>query len=103
LSSHVTSPSRCALCPLTSTNASNELLLADQVVVSRVELLEEPFPPETVLVEEENEVFQRDLPGNRTQGKVLEDQLQDTNLLITHWVDEGIHCAEAAAERLIRL
>jgi hypothetical protein len=72
------------------------------LVFSRVELLEETFSPEPVLVEEKDEVFQGNLAGHRTQGEVLEDQLQHADLLLTHCILSGLRLAETAAERLMR-
>ena len=63
------------------TDASNELLLGDEVGLVVVELLEQPLAPVPVLVEEEQEVLEVDLALHRAVRQVLVHQVQDVDLL----------------------
>jgi hypothetical protein len=72
------------------TDACDEVLLVDAVVLVRVELSEETFPPEAVLVKEEDEVFEVDESVDGAGGEIVVDQLQQGDLLGSHWVSTGV-------------
>lgn len=60
----------------------DELLLGDEVGLVVVEFLEQPLPPISILMEEQQEVLQVDLPLDRTIRQVAVHQVQHEYLLV---------------------